>query len=1730
MTLFPNQIDTDVELPRVSDDLTDLSSDHINSLRDAIFAIEKNLGRNVQGTLDSLVDFLSISLNTNGTIKNSALEAAGLVSLPIVNKHIAANAGILESKLQLLHSTADLYSAISSNSTTLNSLISTINLILADINFHVFGTSYLSNKEKARHVASHIDLNQIPSDERDVSYIYSGLKDRNNALRSATHVMEALLQINNDLIAHQNAVNSDEHNASAISVNVENFNEIPKEAKNLQKVIDYLDDNEKLNIGQHRATQHANAIPKNARTNSFLSAKENIIPNTTAITYLVVSPNNSPVDNLSNGDDIIKFVSNNTNFNFDAKFSQVKPGDIITVNYQNGIESEFIIDSIRYIPNVEYIVRINGVNKLNTTNAIAKIDKPLYSENTYNIFATASTNIRNSIEPIYTELIPSLIVSDPKAACVLGLGFDAGQINSEHYKLYLEFYPTGNPLDKIVKLPAIDISGNSGSSPGKYTLESIVQSTNDKFREIGYNYRFIAFSYNGEFGISLSDSINGASFAVISGINSSGTLSTGSYTENVIGGSSLDNFDCFGFGSTGINIASPSFQSTWIDSTAAQNPTKIISPLKHKFAYVNGQKLDSFAKTYLSSDDGYWDGYISAVNPVGNSNVEVTYTIPLDLRPSGLKSGKTITIQPAIAYTDSLFNDIDYGRFFIKNIVFSQDCDGILGKTDITVVNGIHALGNGFSLNSGQPPLPVKIYFSYDSVSFDNQNVIDLSTTSTDYSRFYEIYLDETGKTFSHERARLPRQTETSKLLATTNFHIYNVSPKLRGYSESNPLLFNKYIRFFVKNYNSITGEYDGYLGQISGDSVLKVGPTTTGRKNVISRFYDETYVDYIDLIFVDNSIYPGLSVLSSSIGRYVDIELFPSLQQDDELFLLSTCELNWSPNSGENIIQYCSDKRQFGSVDETDFTNSAKDYISIVDKHIHLNGVFNGFDLDFISSVPDSGEIFFKGGNAIVNGKFILSNNNSVTIPRIYQHGTSLPQNVTWVVCLNEFGNLKPLVLTTEKQQFFATPGSSNYYVESVSFSELIISRTDLLPLRIITSTVGSLNITDHADIRKFVYKQDSLAPLTLVSSDKIIGNFTTFSALKEWVNRSDGYEQFVKVKGNFVQKSTDSYFDLSGFTKKIIFEGEGSKFYLNASKGIKIGSNVVLRNFSFNYIGTESFSSGNLLNVTNGSGCIFNEINSSIENVVIENCEFYHENNTQRPPFILFQFNKGNEAKNILIKNNKFYDGGSGYVNSSQCAVAFYTFNSGGSTDPALLYNCQICNNYCNLNQGIFITTVYGVFGTEFQSPGISCINCKIANNICGIIGFATSGSETSSETLTNLGKNYSLSICENNCNVIANLCGDGTSPISSFPYGTGNICVKNNNVHWIYIHTFDSSSSQEYSSLLISENILTAFDIDYLNIFNLPLPNYAIYVPMFSSSDISNVIISNNQILTGVFGSNTYNYSRGINCHAGMTVTGNVIKGLAESAIGIDVLSTGTSNKRAIITGNQIYRNSENIAAYIALPGSGTKVSGIIKDNFFDSPTVDGSSEETITGSFNQFIVESNINQTVSCRASLYSGKFGTGSTTPLMFGDSTISATYDQTGIGVYDGNSDHNCQIVYDSSISADRFIYWAIQLDEILPKGVYVTEVSSTMNATLPFTTSSITISLMGTGLSTLSQSGAPTTITTGAGQTLTVTVPNRNYIVNNSIRPIAKLYGTLKVNSGGSILNITDFTIKYRW
>ena len=176
MSVYPFALDSDQTIVRIDDNITELGGEAINQLRDAVFAIEAELGLGLAGSMGTLANRLNVSLNANGTIKALALAAAGLVTLPIVDNQVASNAGIKENKLRLDHTTADLYTLITANKALLDAVNAFATTTSTDFLNHLAGTTFLSDgSTSARHVASHIDLNSISSDPRDQFFTWTGL-------------------------------------------------------------------------------------------------------------------------------------------------------------------------------------------------------------------------------------------------------------------------------------------------------------------------------------------------------------------------------------------------------------------------------------------------------------------------------------------------------------------------------------------------------------------------------------------------------------------------------------------------------------------------------------------------------------------------------------------------------------------------------------------------------------------------------------------------------------------------------------------------------------------------------------------------------------------------------------------------------------------------------------------------------------------------------------------------------------------------------------------------------------------------------------------------------------------------------------------------------------------------------------------------------------------------------------------------------------------------------------------------------------------------------------------------------------------------------------------------------------------------------------------------------------------------------------------------------------------
>jgi hypothetical protein len=230
MSNYPSAKDTDLELPRVDNNITAIGGSAINSIRDAIFAIEDTLGVSPQGSLDSVAARLDVSLNSDGTIKSSALSSAGLVTLPITNSHIASGAAIEETKLDLDYTTTYLNTRISSSVADINALVTSINTLSSDVAQHFSGTA-------SRHDGYAIDLS--------VSVL------------TGTTVEQGLHNVERTLAAHTDD-KVDAHDASAISVADANFNRIT--SSTVQGALEDLDVADTAELVTHQDRSHENAI------------------------------------------------------------------------------------------------------------------------------------------------------------------------------------------------------------------------------------------------------------------------------------------------------------------------------------------------------------------------------------------------------------------------------------------------------------------------------------------------------------------------------------------------------------------------------------------------------------------------------------------------------------------------------------------------------------------------------------------------------------------------------------------------------------------------------------------------------------------------------------------------------------------------------------------------------------------------------------------------------------------------------------------------------------------------------------------------------------------------------------------------------------------------------------------------------------------------------------------------------------------------------------------------------------------------------------------------------------------------------------------------------------------------------------------------------------------------------------------------------------------------------
>lgn len=536
MTTYPDALDSDLELPRVEPEVSEISGDYINSVRDAVIAIQTTIGINPQGNKSSLVDRINISIDQNGYIKASALENIGLVTLPIVNRHVGPTAGIQESKLALDYSTRSLKTITDSMKVDLNGLATGLATLTNTVNQHLLGQSFF-------HDGYSIAVN------RGTQIGIAGLRSTNIG-DAVNEISSYLFGGNIDIVPHLE-LDLDgyiKHIAENISVDASNFILIDRGVKNVQEALDSLDSSSGALGGTHIDQFHSNGILKEINASGFYNSNQQILysigvsytKDTSVITF----------DNISS-----------------LSVYAIKPGDII---YIMPLVGSAVVDTGVY--------QVRAVGPLAATDTLGAL--PVLTSNQLAVFHTfvetriASENIPVKIykpASLSSEQCPlactvrnsetivdTISVLEPQAARVLSIGFNGSIINQDGYSIGINV-GIGNGLYRNIVIPNLNKERLATSQSVPVDSHSVAERINAYVSHLAYAAHFPITAYRIGNELAIAHNWVGPDYTleIVDGYSGNYALGLDAYGANVVGkviyGNETNNYTLNGFVRNGLS-------------------------------------------------------------------------------------------------------------------------------------------------------------------------------------------------------------------------------------------------------------------------------------------------------------------------------------------------------------------------------------------------------------------------------------------------------------------------------------------------------------------------------------------------------------------------------------------------------------------------------------------------------------------------------------------------------------------------------------------------------------------------------------------------------------------------------------------------------------------------------------------------------------------------------------------------------------------------------------------------------------------------------------------------------------------------------------------------------------------------------------------------------------------------------------------------------------------------
>lgn len=391
MSNYPNKIDSSVELPLVRNNITEASSDIINKIRSAVINIERALGIDPQGAKRSLSERVSVSMDSSGNIKQSALANLNILTGQIHNSEVASNANIVESKLDLDFSTSYLQNQIF----ILKNIIEDSHKAISDINSSL--KIHLDRSSLNQHSADQISISSSPIE-------FSASSSKNI---STDNVFSEIKNIYSGHVNYSGTSISETNNShTANQIHYESDLIVNSNSKSVGDAIDYLLGLNSFDFSGLFSDFSTNSIfLEGSTSNSFDDGGEILYnagilfsDNTKNIFPIVLSDNTIEMPSISVGDTIEIESSESGNSYFCV---------ILAIKFLN--------KSLGTVKEITVSGSINEAYSSGMTGKIRKTERSDYNKNSFNM-AVRPTSASSSEN--------MLVCSNPDGATVISSGFE----------------------------------------------------------------------------------------------------------------------------------------------------------------------------------------------------------------------------------------------------------------------------------------------------------------------------------------------------------------------------------------------------------------------------------------------------------------------------------------------------------------------------------------------------------------------------------------------------------------------------------------------------------------------------------------------------------------------------------------------------------------------------------------------------------------------------------------------------------------------------------------------------------------------------------------------------------------------------------------------------------------------------------------------------------------------------------------------------------------------------------------------------------------------------------------------------------------------------------------------------------------------------------------------------------------------------------------------------------